>query len=412
MSAIQKRLKKMEVRFDEEEFVVVDMGTGTIKAGYSGEDLPRVVIPTVMAEKEIEIDQGQAQQVQGDQPKKKFQRTFGAQAFASRADHELTWPIQRGIIVDYDKMELILGHIFDKELGIVPRDMNVLLTDCPLSTKDHKMKIATMMFETFKVKSLALQNTAVLSLFSTGTTTGLVAECGEGVTYTVPVFEGYALPHAMHNINVAGGDITLKLIKELQDCDAKVTLDHYQYIQELKEQMCHVSQDYSDELNQMDDPLTQEQRSYELPDSNTIIEVNHHKRITAAECLFDPSKIDVQMLEFEATGGIAQLAWRSIEKCDSDLRINLYNNIVLAGGTTLMKRFPERFDYELRKLAAGSAKTDINISAALHRKYAAWVGGSMLASFSTFGDMTIKLAEYQETTEGERSLAILKKTIY
>ena len=112
-------------------------------------------------------------------------------------------------------MELILDHIFDKELGLVSKDMNVLLTDCPLSTKDHKMKIATIMFEKFKVKSLALQNTAVLSLFSTGTTTGLVAECGEGVTYTVPVFEGYALPHAMHNINVAGGDITQKLIEEL-----------------------------------------------------------------------------------------------------------------------------------------------------------------------------------------------------
>ena len=161
----------------------------------------------------------------------------------------------------------------------------------------------------------------------------------------------------------------------------------------------------------LDDPLTQEQRSYELP-GNNIIEVNHHKRITAAECLFDPSKIGVSMQEFEATGGIAQLAYQSIEKCDSDLKINLYNNIVLAGGTTLMKRFPERFDYELRKFARGEAKTDINISAALHRKNAAWVGGSMLASFSTFGDMTIKLAEYQETTETEKSLAILKKTIY
>ena len=67
----------MEVRFDEEEFVVVDMGTGTVKAGYSGEDMPRVVIPTVMGEKEIEIDQGTATQIQGDQIKKKVDHTFG-----------------------------------------------------------------------------------------------------------------------------------------------------------------------------------------------------------------------------------------------------------------------------------------------------------------------------------------------
>jgi len=190
-----------------------------------------------------------------------------------------------------------------------------------------------------------------------------------------------------------------------------VTHEHYQFIQDIKETMCHVSHDYAEELNQMDDPMTQEQRSYELP-GNQIIEVNHHKRITAAECLFDPEKVDVSLQEFDATGGIATLAYKSIEKCDSDLRIALYNNIVLAGGTTMMKRFPERFEYELKKWAAGNAKTDINVSSALNREYAAWVGGSMLASMSTFPDMTIKLAEYQETTESEKSLAILKKTIY
>ena len=104
--------------------------------------------------------------------------------------------------------------------------------------------------------------------------------------------------------------------------------------------------------------------------------------------------IGVELPEFDCTGGIAKLAFRSIEDCDSDLKINMYNNIVLAGGTTLMKRFPERFDNEIRNLARGEAKTDINVTAALHRKYAAWVGGSILASFSTFGDMTIKLSEY------------------
>ena len=402
----------MEVRFDEEQFVVVDIGTGTIKAGFSGQDLPLVVIPTVMGEKEIEIDAGIGQQNQNEQVKKKSEKTFGNEAFAKRAEmDQLFHPVKRGIIEDYDKLDDILTHIFHTELGVDPRSMNVLLTDCPLSTKEHKMKIAEIMFTKHKVKSLALQNTAVLSLFSTGTTTGLVAECGEGVTYTVPVFEGYALPHAMHNINVAGGDVTRKLIDELKDCNAPVKDEHYQFVQDIKENMCYVSQDYAEELNMMDDPLTQEQRSYELP-GNHVIEVNHHKRITAAECLFDPSKVGVTMQEFDCTGGIAQLAYQSIEKCDSDLKIGLYNNIVLAGGTTLMKRFPERFDYELRKFARGEAKTDININPALNRKYAAWVGGSMLASFSTFSDMTIKLTDYQEITETEKSTAILKKTIY
>lgn len=60
------------------------------------------------------------------------------------------------------------------------------------------------MFNKFRVESLSLINTAVLSLFSTGKTSGIVVECGEGVSYTVPVFEGYALPHAIHKLDIAG----------------------------------------------------------------------------------------------------------------------------------------------------------------------------------------------------------------
>jgi actin-related protein len=71
------------------------------------------------------------------------------------------------------------------------------MTDSPMNTKENKMEICKLMFEYFKVSKFTLINTASLSLFSTGTTTGLVAESGEGISYAVPVFEGYALPHAV-----------------------------------------------------------------------------------------------------------------------------------------------------------------------------------------------------------------------
>lgn len=79
----------------------------------------------------------------------------------------------------------------------------------------------------------------------------------------------------------------------------------------------------------------------------------------------------------------------------------------------MMKNFPDRFDYELRHLAQAEAKTEIIVSAALHRKNAAWVGGSMLASFNTFHMMTIKQTDYSETNpDTEKQACILKKTIY
>jgi len=105
------------------------------------------------------------------------------------------------------------------------------------------------------------------------------------------------------------------------------------------------------------------------------------------------------------------MAFQSIEKCDSDLKINLYNNIVLAGGSTLMPGFRDRFEDEIIRLAEHNAKTDINIFADLHRKNAAWIGGSMLSSFSTFKDMCITKEEYDNTAVAEKLYTILKKTI-
>lgn len=244
----------MEVRFDEDEFVVIDMGTGYIKAGYSGEDLPRVVIPTVLGEKNIAIDEGG----NNSEVKTKTSYKVGNSAFSARDDHELYFPIERGVVKDWDHMTVLLQHVFDKELGADTRNMNVLIAESPLTKKEDKQQLATIMFENFKVKSFALQNTAVLSLFSTGTTTGLVAESGEGVTYTVPVFEGYALPHALHSLNVSGADITSKLIRELQNCDSPVSEKQFEYIRDIKEQMCHVSLDFDQEMLRREDPLTQE----------------------------------------------------------------------------------------------------------------------------------------------------------
>jgi actin, other eukaryote len=339
MSSISKRLEKMEIFFDQEEFVVVDIGTGYIKAGFSGEDLPRCIIPTVMGERTIDVE---AQQLAAggtavaSDLKPKISHVFGNSAFAAH-DHELSYPVQRGIITDTTHMQTLLEHIFEHELGLQTKDMNVLITDSPMNTKENKMEICKMMFETFKVQRFTLVNTATLSLFSTGTTTGLVAESGEGTTYAVPVFEGYALPHAILKLNVAGQDVTQKLIDEFIAAKAPVEQKHFQKVREMKETMCHVSQNYREEVRSRDDPLNQEQRSYELPGGD-IVEVNLQKRITAAEIIFNPSLAGLN------EDGFASIAYRSIEMCDEDLRTNLYGNIVLAGGTSLMSGFTERFE--------------------------------------------------------------------
>jgi len=131
-----------------------------------------------------------------------------------------------------------------------------------------------------------------------------------------------------------------------------------------------------------------------------VIEINHQKRLKAAEIIFNPGMLDVEDQQVpeqyvQAPRGIAHLALESIEACDTDLKICLYNNIVLSGGTTMMKGFPERFDYEIRSLADSQAKNaDIAVHANLNRRNAAWIGGSMLASMSTFKDITLTNLAY------------------
>ena len=181
--------------------------------------------------------------------------------------------------------------------------------------------------------------------------------------------------------------------------------EHAEVIRSLKEQMCSISQNIDFDMNNADDPLTQEERSYELP-GGEIIEVGHKTRFKSTEILFNPSLIG------QNVPGIARMAFDSIEKCDNDLKNScLYGNIVLAGGSTLMPGFKERFEAEIRGYAAHSADTDIKVFADLHRKNAAWIGGSMVSSFSTFRDMTVTKEEYDNGDSGDKPLAILKKSI-
>ena len=124
-----------------------------------------------------------------------------------------------------DHMENLWGHVFEHELNLEPKNINLLMTDSPFNSKKNKQDIAEIVFEKFKIKSMALMNTAVLSLFATGKTSGIVAEVGEGTAYACPVFEGYALPHAKQKLEIAGKDVTEELLSQLAKDDIKVTVE-------------------------------------------------------------------------------------------------------------------------------------------------------------------------------------------
>lgn len=128
-----------------------------------------------------------------------------------------SYPLEHGIVNNWDDMELIWYHAFYNEMRLEPSEHPVMLTEAPLNPKQNREKMTQIFFETFEVPSFTLQIQALLALYSAGRTTGIVVDSGDGVTHTIPIFEGYAMQHAIKRINLAGRNLTRYMQKILTE---------------------------------------------------------------------------------------------------------------------------------------------------------------------------------------------------
>ncbi|GBG77670.1 hypothetical protein CBR_g24116 [Chara braunii] len=375
--------------------IVCDNGSGMVKAGFAGEEAPRVVFPSVV----VQSKDGTEESFRVGMDLKSIFAESSDEAQSEQGGIELQYPIKNGIVTDFDLMEKIWRHTFYDELHVEPQDHPVLLTESPLNPRAHREKMIEIMFETFSVPAAYMSIQAVLSLYSTCRMTGIVVDCGDGVTHTAPIFEGYSLPHAVLRLNIGGRDLTDYMRTMLADRGYSFNSRlEFEIARAIKEKLCYVALDFQREQDPAEEKLGQSHRgesssaekTYELPDGN-VVSIGS-ERFRCPEALFNPSLIGMEC------PGIHKTTFTSITKCDVDIKRVMYENVLLTGGSTMFPGMLERISKELTSmLPSTSTIKEVKVDAPANRKYSVWVGGSVLASLNTFQHLWITEEEYRES---------------
>lgn len=328
----------------------------------------------------------------------------GSEASEVRSMLQISYPMENGIIKNWEDMEHLWDYAFYERMKIDTTGQKVLLTEPPMNPLKNRETMCQVMFEKYNFGGVYVAIQAVLALYAQGLSSGVVVDSGDGVTHIVPVYESVVLNHLTKRLDVAGRDVTRNLINLLlrRGYAFNRTAD-FETVRQIKEKLCYVSYDL-----QLDTKLAQETttlvENYELPDGR-VIKVGS-ERFEAPECLFQPHLVDVEQ------PGVGECLFNTIQSADVDVRSSLFKAIVLSGGSSMYPGLPSRLEKELKQLwltkvlngdASRLDKFKVKIEDPPRRRHMVFIGGAVLANIMADKDhMWISKQEWEE--QGPRVL--------
>ncbi|KAJ8543374.1 hypothetical protein K7X08_005897 [Anisodus acutangulus] len=367
---------------DEVSAIVIDLGSHTCKAGYAGEDAPIALFPSVV---------GSIDQMEVDNPDNPGDNSGSAPDSKSKAKQKLyvISPIKDGMVVDWDIVENIWDHAFRDCLLIDPKEHPMLLAEPCSNTQQQREKAAEITFKKYQVPALFLAKNAAVA--------------------TSPIGGEILIDCLIKSLELKG--ITIKprysfKRKEIRpgefqivDLEFPNTTESYKlYCQrtiasDIKECVSRAPDTPYDDSSYSNIPT-----SYELPDGQTI-EVGAD-RFKIPDILFNPSLVQTipGMESFAETAaslrGLPQMVIESINKCNVDIRRELFSSILLAGGTASMQQLKERLEKDLLEESPQAARVKVLASGnATERRFSVWIVGSILASLGSFQQMWFSKSE-------------------
>ena len=408
MEQLDSKVREMETEFDIGEHLVIDLGNAYTKIGFSGEDLPKEIIPSLYARNKM------------------FDKKNEIGAFDQKMDvfgYEATEPQYE---TDYDLFHLTCGDhkertskeyleflkdALENKMGLSTSEYDVIVNISPIKNEENIKAYGRLFIDELNFKGLAMINSSSLSLFATGKTTGVIVQCGECRTYTVPIYEGFPLYHALNKARVGGRDITDIFRAGVEENKIAIKGGDIHTLRQIIEKTCSVQIEfdynyYLDENNQ--DIIKKETQLFKLPDE-TIVSIPRKTRVLASELLFNPKVWENTKNEL----GLIDLITGSIKKTemiDKNFKESLVENVVLSGGTSMMENFPQRVENDLKGYKEEDGfelEYEPIVDAAINRNIGKWIGMSMISSMSAFDKLFIKKQDYQEL--GEERLSELSQ---